>query len=483
MGDHARARSRTRTTRCCPRRSRSGRCRCSSALLPRHLQIIFEINQRFLREVQHALAGRPRRACAHVDHRGGRPSGTCAWRTSRPSARTASTASPRCTRSSSKRDLLPDFDELWPGALQQHDQRRHAAALAPATRTRASRSSSPSRIGADWIDARSRRACTELAPLRRRRRVPRRALARQAAEQGGRSRRSSRRARASMLSTRGDVRRADQAHPRVQAPAPGLPRRSSRTTCALKREPDATADAAHLHLRGQGGARLRDGEAAHPAASTTSPTSSTPTRRARTASRSSSCRTTACRSRRRSSPRPTSRCRSRTAGKEASGTGNMKFALNGALTLGTLDGANVEIRDAVGHDNFFLFGMTRRRGRDAARGGLPPRRRSSRRAPTLAAGARRSSSRASSASAIATATSPSSTTCKCDDPFMVCADFDAYVAAEARAAAAYLSPRDWSRARALQHHGRRAVLERRDDPPVRARDLGHRPRQDRPRRS
>jgi starch phosphorylase len=132
-----------------------------------------------------------------------------------------------------------------------------------------------------------------------------------------------------------------------------------------------------------------------------------------------------------------------TAGKEASGTSNMKFAMNGALTVGTLDGANVEIRDAVGPENFFLFGLTTSQVADLWAAGYDPRQFIARspalsEALDLIEGGFFSLGERHRFKPVVDAL-------RGHDSFMVCADFDAYLAAEARAAACYRDQRDWAR--------------------------------------
>ncbi len=132
-----------------------------------------------------------------------------------------------------------------------------------------------------------------------------------------------------------------------------------------------------------------------------------------------------------------------TAGFEASGTGNMKFAMNGALTIGTLDGANVEIRDAVGAEDFFLFGMTadevsalRAKGYDPGHvaAGDPEL------GEALAWIARGRFSPGETG-----LFEPLVRTLMDHDPFFVLADFRAYVDAQDRVARAWASPETWTR--------------------------------------
>ena len=136
-----------------------------------------------------------------------------------------------------------------------------------------------------------------------------------------------------------------------------------------------------------------------------------------------------------------------TAGMEASGTGNMKFALNGALTIGTLDGANVEIRDHVGDENIVIFGLTAEEVAAKRAGGYVPRE-----------AIERSRDLAQALDAIASGVfSP-------DDPdrykglvqglydhdwFMVAADFDAYAAAQRQVDARWADRAGWGRSAIL----------------------------------
>ena len=137
-----------------------------------------------------------------------------------------------------------------------------------------------------------------------------------------------------------------------------------------------------------------------------------------------------------------------TAGMEASGTGNMKFALNGALTIGTLDGANVEIRDRVGEDNIFIFGLTADEVEQRRAEGYRP--------GEIIAGSRELQQ---------ALTAISSGVFSPDDPdryrdliggihdhdwFMIAADFDAYAAAQRRVDAYWENQPAW-RASAIRN--------------------------------
>ncbi len=131
------------------------------------------------------------------------------------------------------------------------------------------------------------------------------------------------------------------------------------------------------------------------------------------------------------------------AGKEASGTGNMKFAMNGAVTIGTLDGANVEIRDAVGHENFFLFGLTAGEVAQLKSGGYNPRSIYESNAELrdaidlIAAGAFSNGDR--------DLFRPLVDSLLTRDDYLLLADFQAYVDAQQRVDDAFADHRRWSR--------------------------------------
>lgn len=136
-----------------------------------------------------------------------------------------------------------------------------------------------------------------------------------------------------------------------------------------------------------------------------------------------------------------------TAGMEASGTGNMKFALNGALTIGTLDGANVEIKDHVGIDNIVIFGLTADEVAAKRAGGYVPR-------ETIEASRDLSQALNAIASGVFSPDDPNRYKDLVQglydhDWFMVAADFDAYAAAQRQVDARWGDPAGWRRSAIL----------------------------------
>jgi len=140
-----------------------------------------------------------------------------------------------------------------------------------------------------------------------------------------------------------------------------------------------------------------------------------------------------------------------TAGTEASGTGNMKAGLNGALTLGTLDGANVEIRDEVGPENIFIFGHTAPEIEALRASGYDPRTWVER-----SAGLRRAVdaiTRGPLEKAHPGLFRPVVEELLGPDRYFLCADFDAYVECQRRAAETYRHAQDWARMSVLNVAG------------------------------
>jgi starch phosphorylase len=131
------------------------------------------------------------------------------------------------------------------------------------------------------------------------------------------------------------------------------------------------------------------------------------------------------------------------AGKEASGTGNMKFALNGAVTIGTLDGANIEIREEAGAENFFLFGMNAEEAAALKAKGYNPyhyyekNQQLKNVIDVLGSG--------HFSNGDPDLFRPLINNLLADDPFMVLADFASYVECHTKAGAAYQNQDDWTR--------------------------------------
>ena len=441
-------------------------------LLPRHLEIIYEINRRFLDEVRQRHPGDDALRRAAVADRRDAATSTCAWPIWRASAATRSTASPHSTPSCSSRRCCATSIAVAPekffNVTNGVTPRRWMALSNPELSALIT-----SRIGDGWI-SRPRGRARRARAVRRRRRLPERVARRQGGQQARAGRRSSRSAPASSSIPQSlfdiQVKRLHEYKRQhlnvlyldhaVQPPRRRRPARSStprtvifggkaapgyrmakliiklitsRRRRSINHDPEVSQLLKVVFLPDF---NVKSGQRVYPAADLSEQIS--------------------------------------TAGKEASGTGNMKFAMNGALTIGTLDGANVEIRDAVGPRELLPVRPDGRRGGAGARPtGYPPRRylRVERRA---ARGDRPDRQRASSPTAIASCSSRWST--RCSTATTTCCWPTIRLRRLPGARQRGLSrPDDWTRMSILNSRESRPLLLGSLDPRLLPRHLAHHP--------
>ena len=299
-------RSPTPTTLCFPRRSSAGRSNGCRPLIPRHLEIIFEINRRLLDDIRARFPGDAGRAARVSLVEEGQMKHD-------PHGESGDRRLPQHQRRGGDPFRAPAQDD---GArprrgvsrtLQQQDQRGHAETLASSSPIRRL----PTTISAAIGDVLDHRPCAvaKAAAAGRRRRVPRRRSQGPAGMQGA-LRRLGQAAYRRHRRSGHDLRLPGQAHPRIQAPA--AQRAEDRhSLSASARESESRHAAAHVLLRRQGGARLSSREGHHQVHQQSGARRSTPIPRSAASSRSCSCRNTMSRSPSAASPPPTSRTRFR----------------------------------------------------------------------------------------------------------------------------------------------------------------------------
>ena len=355
----------------CRRRSRSGRCRCSSGCCRATCRSSTRSTSASCARWHTRWPGDLDRLARMSHHRGGRSASRCAWRTWRRSGRTQRQRRGAAAHRSRQARSARRFLRALARALQQQDQRRVAPALAAllqpsphpahllAHRHRLDRSgpvASCGRSAASSPTAHSWKRCAEV-------------------------KQANKRDLAVLVRRRLGIELPAEAMFVVQVKRIHEYKRQLLACLQvislylkLKKHPDLDVVPRVYLFAGQGGRRATPWRSCTSSSSTTWPTviNSDPVVQGRLAvAFVPNYGVTLAQS---IIPAADLSVQISTAGTEASGTSNMKLALNGALTLGTLDGANVEIRTEVGPENFFLFGLdTDGVARTPARGIRPPR--------------------------------------------------------------------------------------------------------------